>query len=126
MLELSDGLMLDLDAKTLTARVVCSKKLKGDIFIPTFITHKSKEYFITSICENAFRECNINSVTFSNNSQLSSIRINAFCFSSIQLLVIPESVDTIDDGSFNFVNSLINVIISPQKKTLLILMMIIK
>ena len=67
---------------------------------------------VTSIGSNAFSGCNLTSVTFGENSKLTSIGDYAFDYcSSLTSVEIPDSVTSIGDDAFRDCSSLESVVI---------------
>lgn len=58
----------------------------------------------------------LKTITFSINSQLKEIKRNAFYNSSLKKLILPASVESIDNGSFQYVEKLTEIEISPENK----------
>ena len=85
--------------------------LVGEIAIPASITYNDTVYPVTLIGSSAFRGCsNLMSVTFGENSQLTSIGSSAFYYcSSLTSMEIPSSVTSVGDWAFYNCSSLTSV-----------------
>ena len=68
---LENGINLELNQNTNTAKISFSIKAKGDILIPNYVENKSRKYIITCIKEESFRDNKaIKSITFTKESSL--------------------------------------------------------
>ncbi len=69
---------------------------------------------VTSICEDAFKDCvNLSSLEFEAGSQLNSIGDNAFSGSGLYgRVIIPSNVSAVGENAFNGCNGLTNLMIS--------------
>ena len=137
-----DGLCFELDqaagTATFTYRNDKYASYFGDIVIPESITFDGKNYNVTAIGENAFRECkhlgnvtigknvtyigwaafdqaSVGDVTFAEGSQLDKIEKFGFYSASFKNVVLPEGLRTI--GATAFANSKINCITIPTTVT---------
>ena len=83
----------------------------GNIIIPESITYSGTTYSVTSIGDNAFRDCSgLTSVTIPNS--VTSIGDGAFAFcSGLTSVTIPNSVTSIDRYAFSGCSSLTTVTI---------------
>lgn len=107
-----DGITYDLyDNNTaIMFRIEKSQDITGDIVLPGTITHNGKDYTLTRIENNAFRESNVLSVTIPNT--VTTIGDAAFygC-SNLTSVTIPNSVSTIEGYAFSDCNKLHSVTI---------------
>lgn len=108
-----DGIKYELNLDTKSATLISNTpKYKGDINIPSCITHNSAEYSVTSIGDGAFRGCSLlTSITIPNS--VTSIRNYAFggC-SSLESIIIPKGVLSIGHGAFQSCTSLTTILLS--------------
>ena len=83
----------------------------GDVVIPASVTYNGTTYPVTSICDNAFRDCSgLTSVTISNS--VTSIGDTAFfACSGLTSVTIPGSVMSIGNSAFSHCSSLTSVAI---------------
>lgn len=97
-----DGLLYVLIKQGNLAQVIKNTTATGDIFIPKSVKWNSQEFTITTIFCNAFENSkSVNSIQFSEDSQLVAIQSNAFLNSSIERISIPSSVIQIENGAFS-------------------------
>ncbi len=96
-----DGIKYDVVTKAKQATVIRSEtKYSGDIVIPSEITYNDVIYSVTSIGDEAFRDCTgLTSIEIGNS--VTSIGNNAFreC-SGLTSIEIPNSVTNIGSGAF--------------------------
>lgn len=72
---------------------------KNEVIIPRSIEYESKEFIVTTIHENAFKNTNkIESIEFPQDSKLSIIEEYAFMNSSLKKISIPASVVQLTEG----------------------------
>ena len=75
-----------------------------------FIKHIEIPSSVTTIADHAFYNCtSLESVSFGNNSQLTSIGNRAFQYCAITSVTIPNGVTSIGEGAFNNCTSLTSV-----------------
>ena len=113
---LENGINLELNQNTNTAKISFSIKAKGDILIPNYVENKSRKYIITCIKEESFRDNKaIKSITFTKESSLKTIEKNAFSNSLIESInSIPPSCDSLEEGCFLDAMKLTHISISQQ------------
>ena len=100
-----------------TAKITSSPESKRNLIIPSSIYHQGHEYIITDLDEGLFQfNENIKTVTFSAESQFRSIPDYAFYTSSLEVIVIPDSVTSIGTFSFAWCNSLRQINFSKNSK----------
>ena len=101
------GLSLVLDEEKMEAYVFNCNVANGDIIIPQSISYKLKNFDITTIVEDSFKNSkDIRSIQFPKNSKLNIIEKSSFFQSSFEKIVIPSSVSVIDDFAFCECNQL--------------------
>ena len=114
-----DGIWYNFNSSTKTATVTYrgssyssySNEYTGDIVIPASVTYNNVTYSVTSIGENAFRDCSgLTSVTIPES--VTSIGNRAFedC-SGLTSVTIPNSVTSIGDAAFGWCTGLTSVTI---------------
>ena len=86
------------------------------ITIPSSIKDESKEYYITSISNNAFYESEVTTVNFASDSKLQTIESYAFSLSAIEDITIPTTVTNIGENSFCSCKQLKQVLIPSDSK----------
>ena len=137
-----DGIWYDFDNTNNTATVTYRgssydsyyDEYSGSVIIPSSVTYNDTTYSVTSIGDDAFRECfSLTSVTIGNGvtsigerafwfcesltsvtipNSVTSIGYSAFCgCSSVTSITIPNSVTSIGDGAFSRWSSLASVTI---------------
>lgn len=114
-----DGIMYNINVKTGLTEVAAntSHQYTGDIVIPETITYEGKEYTVTAIGQGAFSQTNITSIAFPNS--ITSIdRGTFYCCSSLDSVALPEKVTVIGDMLFANCTSLRRVVI-PEGVTLI-------
>ena len=95
-----------------TATVVkCATDYSGNVSIPTVVTYNGTTYTVTSISENAFKECGyLTSVTIPNS--VTSIGRMAFAYCrSLESVTLSENISSIEGYTFYDCNSLTSITI---------------
>ena len=102
---------LNADAKQATVIAKSSGYYSGEVIIPESVEHEGTAYSVTSIGDQAFRNCSgLTSVTIPNS--VTSIGVFAFSdCSSLTSVTIPNSVTSIGVGAFNYCSGLTSVTI---------------
>lgn len=112
-----NGLSFELNQQSLTAKIINSPQAKDDVFIPRSINYQSQEYLIIRIEENSFKNNRkINSISFSEDSEMRSIGSKAFCYSTIKILYIPSKIEALEDGWCSCTKSLNHIYLSSNNK----------
>ena len=115
-----DGIWYNLVSKVKQAEVTYkgssyyeyTGEYSGSITIPAIVTHEGKEYSVTSIGDEAFRDCtSLTAITLPES--VTSIERDAFrgCW-GLTTITIPESVTSIGERAFSYCSSLTAVHIS--------------
>ena len=102
-----------IDEKTRIAKIIASENAKGDIFIPRSINHKFINYEIKEISEGSFKNSQIKSITFVDDSEISSIPKNAFA-STIEKLYISANIRELENGWCSQTPNLNIITVSPK------------
>ncbi|KAK8857555.1 hypothetical protein M9Y10_015960 [Tritrichomonas musculus] len=118
MFEIKDGLMVEINEFNKTASIAQSPKATGDIFIPNFFEKENIKYKIISIRDYAFEKCNIDSLTFPEDSEIETFGVRCFSTANIKKLQIPAKVKTID-GCFIRIKDLQEIDFSSNNQHLL-------
>lgn len=113
--EIKDGLKVKINEANNTASIIKSSKATGKVFIPHFFEKGNVKYKIIAISKNAFENCNIESLTFPEDSEVEIFESSCFFNAQINILQIPSSVKTID-GCFNIIQDLKVIELSPNNQ----------
>lgn len=116
----TNNIVYKLSKRSQTAEIIKSPKIKGKIFIPTFYVYKCKQYAITKICDDAFSNTSIDSISFSNDSCINKIGKNVFKKTSLFSISIPASLEEIDFDYFNELDQLNDIFVDPNNPHFLI------
>ena len=115
-----DGINYDLVAETKQAVVIkkSSGTYSGKVVIPESVEHEGVAYSVTSIGEEAFRECSgLTSVTIPNSVESIGYRAFHSC-SGLTSVTIPNSVTSIGDNAFQNCSGLTSVTIGSGVKSI--------
>lgn len=113
-----DGLLFALDDKELSAGVFRNVSATGDIVIPISVNYNSSDYVVKTIYERSFKDSNsIRSISFPEESELTLIEKDSFSNSSIESILIPPTLNKIEEDAFQNCQKLTNVRI-PEKSDL--------
>lgn len=89
-----NGLSYILNEEEKTAILYHNVKAKGDIIIPSSIKFKRKKFFVTQICENAFKNSNgVYSIQFPNDSKITLIEKSSLSCISLKKVIFPSNFD---------------------------------
>ena len=83
-----------------TAMIIGINNLSNTIFIPRTVKHNMRDYFVTEISEGSFQNLFIQLVQFEANSEVRIIGKNAFAYSMITNITIPQHVTEICENAF--------------------------
>lgn len=101
------NLLLQIDQKKCTAKLLRITNVGEKVIIPRFINYKSKDYMISSLSQSLFENNeNIEVISFDENSCLEKINKKAFSCTSISKIKIPSSVKKISKAAFYFCSNL--------------------
>ena len=116
-LTLDNGINLLLDKITLTAEIIESPNAEGIIQIPNSILYNNQNYEIISINKKSFySNKQLKSVQFQPNSKIKIIGEKSFYDSSLESIIIPNSVLKIKKNAFGNCNSIKSVIFESYSK----------
>lgn len=113
-----DGIYYNLTVNSQTAEVTSSpSKYSGIIIIPDKVTYETIDYNVTSIGDDAFRQCtNLTSVNLPNT--ITSIGYDAFSGCNLFSIDIPSSVKIIRASAFSSCNNLTSINLSEGLETI--------
>lgn len=116
-IKLASGLNLRLNEKDYTATVIKSEE-KREVFIPRFVEHDGIKYTITSIGKGSFEYRTIDSITFSEDSEVISFEEDSFSGTTIKKLQIPPNLKIIKDKWYSrgLDGPIYEIEISPKNK----------
>ena len=95
-----------------TAEITISKPTTENVFIPRTVKYQSQEYLITKIRERSFKDAKVESITFSEDSQIKEFCDECFDSTLISSITIPNSVTKIGNFVFSWCSKLKTVEIS--------------
>lgn len=112
-----NGISFELDFEKHTAAVTNSPNARENIFLPRSINYQSKEYLITEIKAESFKNNYfIFSIDFPEDSVIRKIGEKAFSNSTLEKITIPASLDELEDGWSCNTTLLTQVFVSPHNK----------
>jgi hypothetical protein len=107
--EIINGINYRLDEENLTAEVIKKDGYKGDIIIPETVVFNERTYRVTSIGEDAFAYSDLISIVIPDT--VTYIDGGAFEESHLTSVVIPDSVTMISSHTFESCENLLSVVI---------------
>ena len=113
-IDIRGGLRVSINKKDKTASIIKSPEAKGIILVPRFATHDNINYKIISIGGNSFENCNIEFLTFPEDSEIESFKQHSFLFAHIKKLRIPPKLKTLEANWCQFLYDLTDIEISPK------------
>lgn len=87
-----DNIIFSLNFKNSTASVINNANITGNVYIPKSLNYESQDFIIKSINHGSFKQARLKSLQFSIDSEVSKIEDDVFAFSSIESLILPESI----------------------------------
>lgn len=100
-----------------TAKVIGSISSCSNIVIPHSIDYESVKYVVKSISQNSFKDSkSIKKVLFANDSELTTIKKNAFADSTIETLLLTSFVSQLEDGWCYNTSNLSRIAIVPKNE----------
>lgn len=110
-----DGIMYIINNENMTASIVESRPLSGDITIPYSISTNNNEYVIVSILGNAFMNAvNLESIDFDPRTQIKRVELESFTDTIIESFTIPTTLVELEEGWCNGTSCLKKIEISPD------------
>lgn len=86
---------------------ILANDYEGDIVIPSVVVFEDKDYAVTTIGKNAFKNCNIQSVILGKN--ISTLEEGSFMGASLRKVSFPSQLINIGKGCFKGCQSLLEV-----------------
>lgn len=112
------GLVFSLNEEDQTANVLYDLRKENDILIPKSIYYQSQEFVVKSVLEESFKNSKqIDSIQFSEDSEVQSICQGSFECSNFRSLSIPSSLTQLEDGWCRSLGFLNKISISPKNKS---------
>ena len=95
------------------ARIIRSKNAKGKIKIPKYAKFSKKKYLVTSICNKAFANKSLESISFSDNSMITTIGSSVFKGSQIKKIRFPKTLKKLNKSWCKGATQLVEIEIDP-------------
>ena len=112
-----DGLKYDLNVEEKTARVSSNNHYYGVLVIPETVNYQNVDYTVTGISENAFNWTELLSVKIPNSVKV--IDSGAFSYNSnLASVVIGDGVETIKAGAFRSCANMISIVLGNKVSTI--------
>lgn len=116
--ELQNGVIIKINEENTIGTITESPNARDNVFIPRFVDHKGKKVPIKILSSRSFLDNEyIQSISFSEDSELETIQKAAFSHSTLQKLTIPEKVTKIEDGFCIGAKNLTEVCLSKNNET---------
>lgn len=106
----------ELDPISRTAKIISIRSNVESIVIQRSIDFQSHSYLITEIWSKSLLDTTIKSVSFVDNSAVTTIEKHTFHFSSISSLSLPTSLENLEEDWCKEVNEISDIKISPHNK----------
>lgn len=111
-----DDIIYSINEENKTASVIGCYTNYSKITIPKSIQYKSSEYIVTSILRKAFKSSPVNTIQFSNDSELEMIEREAFKDLPIENFTIPSKLKELKEGWCTNLTNLNNINVSPDNQ----------
>lgn len=118
-LEIGNGLRVKINEDSHTSSIISSPKATGNVIIPKYAEFECSQYNIISIEKFAFRDTDIKSLSFPEDSLVESFESCCFYSSKVQKIQIPSSLKYIKEGCFDYVQFLCDIDVSKRNNTFL-------
>ena len=115
-IEIKGGLKVKINQKNDTCSIIKSSKDTRNVFIPRFAEYEEKKYKIILFDSGAFSGCNIDSLSFAEDSEFEMFEGYCFYGAHIKKLRIPPSVKYMKNGWCNSLHELNEIEISPDNQ----------
>lgn len=115
-IELENGLKLKLNKDDHTSSIISSPKMNGHVIIPSFVIYQDEKYKIISIESYSFSNTKIESITFSDDCEITTFEDNSFYCAHIKKLQIPKSLKILKKLSLSCIYDLTEIEVSPKNK----------
>lgn len=118
-LEIGNGLKVRINESNHTSSIISSPKAIGDVIIPKYAEFECNKFNIISIERHAFKNNDIKSLSFPEDSLVEIFEPECFYGSKLQKLQIPASLKYIREGCFDSVEYLCDINVSKDNDTFL-------
>ena len=106
ILELENGLRVEINTTKLTAEVIQSRNVTGTVIIPRYAISEGKKYKITTIGDWSFYTAKFDSLIFAEDSEVESFESATFYDASFKKLQIPPKLKKLSNKWCDFVKGL--------------------